>query len=144
MSSTIAARLATSWKILRPDDLLLSPALAHRDPVTGLSLLGSAPSNQAILDATRQFYSAHQPVVDTSAHNTGSVSQSQPSFVNTMNGYGWKSQQLTPPMQTTTGTAIFGSTAAATARTQAVRATEVCSAPRWTGSKPTSCSAPSA
>lgn len=73
---------------------------------------GSAPSNQQILDAMKAFYSAHTTVVDGTATNTGSVAQTQPSFVSTMNGYDWKNQQLGSDEQTTTDTAIFGGTTA--------------------------------
>jgi hypothetical protein len=96
---------------LRPQDLILSPALAHPG-VDGTVRLANAPSNQAILDATRQFYGAHQPVVDTTATNTGSVAQNQPQYVSTMNGYSWNNQQLSSDEQTTTDNAVFGSSTA--------------------------------
>ena len=70
---------------------------------------GGSPSNQQILDAMKSFYHGHTAVVDGVAKNTGSVAQSQPSFVNTMNGYDWKGQKLGSDQQATTQQAIFGS-----------------------------------
>jgi hypothetical protein len=88
---------------LRPNDLRVSPALAH----PSLAAVG-VPSNQQILDATNQFYSAHQPVVDGATTNSGSVAQNQPGYVSTLNSYQWKDQQLTQERQDTTGNSIFG------------------------------------
>lgn len=97
---------------LRPSDLELSPALAHRAPGAYNplnSLLDSAPTNQQILDATRQFYAGHQHVVDATTLNTKSVAQDQASYVDTMNGFNWKNQQLTQDEQSATSNSIFGS-----------------------------------
>lgn len=111
MSSTTTRTLGDVLEDLRPDDLVLSPALAHPGS-DGKVLLAGTPSNQAILDASKKFYSAHQRVVDTSAINTRDVAQNQKQYVSTMNGYDWKSQQLTASQRATTGTALFGGGAA--------------------------------
>lgn len=96
---------------LSPADLDLAPSIAPGGTGAGLqSRVGGAPSNQAILDATKAFYGAHQPVVDTSATNAGSVAQHQPGYVGSMNGYSWKNQQLGAAEQATTGAALFGTT----------------------------------
>lgn len=103
--------IGDTLEALTAEDLIVSPGLAHI-AVKGdgrMTLAASAPSNQAILDATKQFYGAHQTVVDATAQNTKSVVQTQPGYVNSMNGYSWKSQQLTSSEQDTTGSAVFGS-----------------------------------
>jgi hypothetical protein len=108
----VEPQLGDVLEALAPDELRISPALAHR-PVHAagprVTMADSAPTNQQILDATRTFYGQHQPVVDTSTNNAKSVGQTQSSYVNTMNSYNWKSQALTQDQQNTTNTSIFGS-----------------------------------
>lgn len=93
---------------LKASDLIVEPSLAlvaNRAP----GLLGSSPpSNQQALDAMKSFYAANQTLVDTSTNDTGNCSQSQKSYVSTMNGYNWKAQQLSASQQSTTQTGIFG------------------------------------
>jgi hypothetical protein len=96
---------------LEPADLRLSPALAHSalaEPYARTSLVAGAPTNQQILDASRQFYSAHQPAVDGTTLNTKSVAQTNHDYVNQLNSYNWHSQQLTQSEQDTTSSSIFG------------------------------------
>lgn len=115
MSSTGASTILSSRTTpigdilegLRPEDLRISPALAH--PQVGAALR-AAPgiSNQDAINAMKAFYAAHQSVVDTSTLDTKGGAQNHPSFVNTMNGYSWKSQQLTADEQNSTQNGIFG------------------------------------
>lgn len=92
----------------KASDLRVEPSLPlalHRSP----GLLGSSPpSNQQALDSLKSFYSKNQRLVDTTTTDTGNCSQHHPSYVTTMNGFGWKSQQLSSSEQSTTGNGIFG------------------------------------
>jgi len=100
---------------LTPGDLRVSPALAHNavaSPHPRATLAAGAPSNQQILDASKQFYSGHHAVVDATTENAKSVAQSQPAYVKQLNGYDWNSQQLTQDEQSTTSSSIFGSNGA--------------------------------
>lgn len=107
--ATISTPIGEILESLRADEITLSPALAHPDSNSpGRLLVDSAPTNQQILDASKQFYSGHHVVVDATTLNTKSVAQNQPSYVNTMNGYNWNNQQLTQSEQQTTGGSIFG------------------------------------
>lgn len=115
MTTTTPSRsLGDVLEDLRPQDLILSPGLAQRG-ADGAVLLAGPPSNQEILNAAKAFYRAHDTVVDASATNTGSVAQHQPQLVHTLNGYNWKSQQLSSDQKNTTKTALFGSSASAAA-----------------------------
>jgi hypothetical protein len=100
-----------AFETLTPEDVRFSPALAHGAngaPFPHASFAAAAPSNQEILDASNQFYSAHHAVVDATTYNTKSVAKSQPDYVNQLNGYNWHSQQLTQNEQNTTSSSIFG------------------------------------
>lgn len=73
-------------------------------------ILGAAPpTNQQILDATKQFYSKNQVLVDTTANDTHSASKDS-AYVKPLNDNNWKSQQLTPAMQNQTSIGIFNAT----------------------------------
>jgi hypothetical protein len=109
---TAATPLGDILEALEPEDLRVSPALGHHAIAAEqphATLASGAPSNQQILDATKQFYSAHQTVVDATTVNAKSVAQTQPGYVNQLNGYNWNSQQLTQDEQNTTSSSIFGS-----------------------------------
>jgi hypothetical protein len=108
---TATTSLGDILEDLEPGDLRVSPALAHYNtaPYPRATLAAGAPSNQQILDATKQFYSAHHPVVDATTENAKTVAQTQPQYVSQLNGYSWKSQQLTQDEQNTTSSSIFGS-----------------------------------
>jgi hypothetical protein len=104
-------QLGDVLEALRPDELRISPALAHRPfdaAMPRATLADAAPTNQQVIDATKAFYSAHQPCVDASTTNAKSVSTTQPQYVSQMNSYAWKSQQLTQNEQNTTNSAVFG------------------------------------
>jgi hypothetical protein len=107
----VEPQLGDVLEALVPDELRISPALAHR-PVKAAgpraTFADSAPTNQQILDATKAFYAAHQPCVDTSTNNAKSVSSTQPGYVSQMNAYNWKSQALSQDEQNTTNSSIFG------------------------------------
>jgi hypothetical protein len=85
---------------LCPSDLRISPALAyvHND----LFLSSGAPSNQQIIDATKSFYAKHQKLVDQSTLDTDKGAKKHSDFVQKMNSYNWKNQQLTQNEQDTT------------------------------------------
>lgn len=89
-------------------EVITAEDLRRAGSLNDVAAAAGAPSNQQILNAMKTFYGAHTAVVDGTATNTGSVAKSQPSFVNTMNGYSWKDQQLGSDEQSTTQTAIFG------------------------------------
>lgn len=93
---------------LKASDLRIEPSLPlalHRSP----RLLGSSPpTNQQALDAMKAFYASNQQLVDTSTTDTGNCSQNQGSYVGSMNGFNWKSQQLSASEQSTTQSGIFG------------------------------------
>jgi hypothetical protein len=69
-------------------------------------LLAGPPTNQQIIDATREFYGKNQDLVDTTTNNTHSASQNQ-GFVRSLNALDWKSQVLTKGMREQTSVAIF-------------------------------------
>ena len=106
-----APQLGDILEGLSADDLRISPGLAHHPPGARYpreTFADSAPTNQQVLDATKQFYGAHQPAVDATSQNASSVSQTQGSYVSQMNSYPWKSQALTQDEQNTTASSIFG------------------------------------
>src|SRR4051794_1179660 len=91
---------------LRADQLRISPALAH--PSIRPALGDGAISNQQAIDALNAFYASHQEVVDTTTNDTTRCVQNNQTYISTMNGFSWQSQQLTTDEQTTTSSAIFG------------------------------------
>src|SRR3954468_4805239 len=99
-STIIQPSIGDVLEALRPDELRLAPSIAYaesRPGPRGIQALAvdGGPTNQQIIDATKGFYNKNTRLVDTSAVNTGKVSQQQPNFVKTMNSYDWKDQRLT-------------------------------------------------
>lgn len=86
------------------------PGFAERLNADHPILAASAPTNQQILDSTRQFYGQNQVQVDTTATNTHDVSNNS-SYVSTLNSNDWNTGQpntpLTQAMQDQTSDGIF-------------------------------------
>jgi hypothetical protein len=95
---------------LDPNDLVISPALAHyaTESPRPSTLATDAPSNEQLVEATQRFYAEHQKILDAATHNTATVAQSRPDYVRTMNDFDWKSEQLSNAEKNVTGRSIFG------------------------------------
>jgi NAD kinase len=76
-------------------------------------LAAGPPTNQQILDATKQFYGQNQQQVDTTTTNTSTASKDS-NYVSTLNSNDWKTGQpntpLTQAMQDQTSVGLFDKT----------------------------------
>jgi hypothetical protein len=91
---------------LRLSDLRISPALPLADQ--SRSLAAAPISNQQALDAMKAFYNQRQVMVDATTTDTQGCANNRKDYVGQMNGFSWKSQQLSSQEQSTTGSGIFG------------------------------------
>jgi len=99
---------------LKASELRTTPGIARlRNPSPAqdhILLSQGGPTNEQILNATKNFYGAHQKLVDTTTTNSNSVAESNKSYVAGLNSNNWQNKQLTQTERDQTSTGIFGAT----------------------------------